>query len=219
MVEEPEPQFPPEPQDGPAGPWYKRRAGLVALAIVAILVVTVLTDLPVPDNRASDITSAKIVIGQVRGDLAPCTNAASEAFQLYGFQSSGTLTSYEHSNAPAWLNQDVVACSFANAQVFDLSAVDIPGTASGKQLGNMLNAAQLWATSDAKDAMDAISQLLGTPTNAAARTTLASDWAKMVTDRSSANRAIAAAATLLSTPLPGIGLPSVPRPDTTEAGR
>ena len=151
----------------------------------------------------------------MRGDLQACTNAAAEAFQLYGFQTAGTITASERSSAPGWINQDVVACSFANAQVFDLADVGVPTTASGRQLGSMLSWAQLWATSDAKNAMDAIGRLLVNPTDAGARATLASSWSLMVAHRAEANRAIAAAAGLLATPLPGIGLPSIPRPDTS----
>ena len=61
------------------------------------------------------------MIGQTNTDLAPCSNAASEAFQLYGLRTDGTITGFERANASQWLSQDIVACSFANAQVFDLS--------------------------------------------------------------------------------------------------
>ncbi len=208
-------RFPAAPSsDGRAQPWYLRRGSLVAAAIVAIVVVTVITDLPAPDNRASDIAAAKTVIGQISTDLAPCTNATGEAFQLYSFQTAGTITSSQRASAPGWLSQDVVACSFANAQVFDLSNVDIPGTASGKQLGVALSWATQWATSDALDAMSAIETLMADPTKATARTTLLTQWRLMVAHREDADRSIETASTLLSISLPSLGLPSIPEPAT-----
>jgi hypothetical protein len=219
MSDQTAPRFPVAPvRDGASPqPWYRRRAGLVVAAIVAILVVTVLTDLPAPDNRASDIAAAKTVIGQTSSDLAPCANATGEAFQLYGFQTAGTITGYERANVSQWLAQDVVACSFANAQVFDLSNVDVPGTASGKQLGDMLSWATQWATSDALNAMDAIQKLMSDPTDASARATLQSQWQLMVVHRNDADRSLQATATMLATALPSLGLPSIPQPASTTA--
>jgi hypothetical protein len=215
MSDQSAPGFPAAPSGGGAAqPWYRRRGSLVAAAVVAILVVAVVTDLPTPDNRASDIAAAKTVIGQISTDLAPCTNAAGEAFQLYAFQTAGTITSSERANAPGWLSQDIVACSFANAQVFDLSNINIPGTASGKQLGDALSWATQWATSDALDAMNAIQTLMANPTDATARTTLLTQWHLMVVHRGYADRSIETASTLLTISLPSLGLPSIPEPAT-----
>jgi hypothetical protein len=210
MSDPPAPRFPDTARD--PQPWYRRRAGLVAGAVVAILVVTVLTDLPAPDNRASDIAAAKTVISQTSTDLAPCANATGEAFQLYGFRTAGTITGYQRANAAQWLNQDVVACSFANAQVFDLSNVDVPGTPSGKLLGDMLSWATQWATSDALNAMDAIEKLMVDPNDAAERATLQTQWHLMAVDRAHADHSLQAAAASLETPLPTLGLPQIPRP-------
>jgi|GEM_PF-5826163 len=217
MSDQPAPRFPVAPTRDGAGvqPWYRRRAGLVIASVVAILVVTVLTDLPAPDNRASDIAAAKTVIGQTSTDLAPCANATGEAFQLYGFQTAGTITGYERANASQWLAQDIVACSFANAQVFDLSNVDVPGTSSGKELGDMLSWATQWATSDTLNAMIAIQKLMADPTDASERATLQTQWQLMVVHREKAESARLAASTMLATALPSLGLPEIPRPSST----
>lgn len=193
-------------------PWYRRRAGLVALVVAAVLAITVLTDLPVPDNRASDIAAARSVIGQTNSDLAACTNAASEAFQLLGLRYAGTITDYERANAGPWIEQDIVACSLANTQVFDLSNITVPGTSSGSRLGDMLGSATTWATSDALDAMNAIARLMNDPTNADARAALLTQWRLMVTHRAEAIRSAHEAAAMLATSLPSLSLPQIPRP-------
>lgn len=196
------------------GPWYRRKSVLVTVVVAAILAVTIITDLPAPDNRASDIATAKTVISQVKTDVSPCANAVGEAFQLYSFKTSGTLSDYERANAPEWLSEDVVACSFANPQVFDLSDIQAPGTASGKQLDEMLSWATVWATSDALNAMNAIQTLMSDPTNAKAAATLRSQWQLLGVDRNDANSSVAAAETILKTTLPSLGLPPIPEPVT-----
>lgn len=202
--------------DGSSQVWYRRRAVLVAAAVVAILAVTIITDLPAPDNRASDISAAKSVLAEVDTDLAPCENATSEAFELWGFRTAGTITGYERANASQWVNQDIDACSLANAQIFDLTSnIDVSGTPSGKQLNNMLNWVTQWSTSDALDAMNAIAQLMADPTDAKELAALQAQWSLMVVHRLDADRCVQAASALLATSLPGPGLPEVPRPAMT----
>jgi hypothetical protein len=218
MSDQAAPRFPPAPGgDGATPPWYRRRGVLVTAAVAAILVVTVITDLPAPDNRASDIAAANTFIGQVNTDIAPCANATGEAFQLYSLRTQGTITDFERANAFGWLSQDIVACSLANAQVFDLSNIDVTGTPSGKQLASMLSWTTQWSTSDALDAMNAIQQLMAHPQDATALATLQSKWHLMVAHRTDAQRCVQAAEALLATTLPSPGLPSIPEPAATPA--
>jgi hypothetical protein len=209
------PRFPGAPSDA-ATPlaWYRRRGTLVAGVVVAILAVTIITDLPAPDNRASDIAAAKTIVSQINTDLSPCTNASSEAFQLYSFKVAGTLNSYENANEQQIISQDVVACSLANEQVFELSDINVPLTSSGKLLAAALSWATLWATSDALDAMNAIQRLMLAPADATQLAILGTQWRLLVAHRTDADSAVAAAATLLSTSLPSLGLPAIPRPLT-----
>ena len=54
-----------------ANPWYRRRAWLVAAALVVVVAVTVLTDLPQHSSPAGQISDDASVMSQVTRRLAP----------------------------------------------------------------------------------------------------------------------------------------------------
>lgn len=207
----------PGPSNAAATPWYRRRGVIVGAAIAAVLAVAVITDIPAPTSRSSNIAAAKAVIDEVNTDLAPCANATGEAYQLYSFKVAGTITPDEQSGSSRWLSDDLVACSFANAQVFDLSDVEVPGTASGKQLAQMVGWVTQWATSDALNSMNAISILMTHPANAQALASLSTQWRAMEKDRASATGAVRTVEGMLDTTLPALVLPSVPEPTSLAA--
>jgi len=201
------------PTDTEAKPaWYRRRALLVGVVVVAVVAVTVVTDLPQHTSRASDVAAANAVIAEVNTDMAPCTFAANESFTIYGDESHGTLAPGDRSRVPGLLRDDQVACSFTNESIYALSDIDLPGASVGKDMGTVVSTVTLWATSDALGAIEAIQTLSTKPTDHAALTELASSERMLAADRSATDAAVHAAGTLLHATLSAVTLPVLPTP-------
>ena len=147
-------------QAAPAVPWYRRRAALLSAAVVVIAAITVVSDLPVHTSRAADISSEKGVLSELNTDLAPCALAVHEALTLWGQQSAHTLSAANRGQAAALLRDDQNACSFTNQTIFDLSNIEVPGSAAGKVMGDLVATSVLWTTSDALEAIEAVQALM-----------------------------------------------------------
>jgi hypothetical protein len=197
--------------DGPdKGPWYRRRGVLLGAGVAAVVAITVLTDLPQPSSRASEIANAKTVIQEINADLAPCAFAAKEAFIIYDAETKNALSPADRGRIPTLLGDDQVACSFTDDSIFQLSSIEVPGSTGGKQLGDVVNSLTLWATSDALGAIEAIQTLSGAPTNAKALAGLARDKQLLASDRAGAMASWRGAGALLRTQLPQLAVPQVP---------
>ena len=87
---------PPELPDAPDAPgvtrFFKKRAVIVSAVVVAVLAVTIVTDLPENASVASQIATDKAVIQAVNADVGPCAYAANESFMIYADQKAHTLT-------------------------------------------------------------------------------------------------------------------------------
>jgi len=208
----------PDPAGDPRTlPWYRRRAVVVTAGVIGVLIVTVITDLPSPASHATDVASANAVVEEVNTDIAPCVFAVNEALTVYGDQTRRALTSADRAHVPALLQDDQTACSFTNEYVFDLSEIDVPGSAGGKQLGDVVSSATLWATSDALGAVDAVQTLSTDPGNAGALAALAKDRRMLASDRAAADASMRAVDALLGTKIVALDLPQVPAPSTPGA--
>ncbi len=197
------------------GPWYRRRNVLLAACVVVILAITVITDLPSHASHASNIASATALIKEVNDDIAPCVFAAGEAFTIYADQTHNSLTASDRASIPGMLNDDQTACSFTNDSIFSLSDIDVPGSAAGKQLGDIVNSVTLWSTSDALGAIDAIQTLSTEPGNRAALSALAKNRRLMAADRDAADASVQAIDRLLDARIVALNLPEIPAPSTS----
>lgn len=208
----------PTPDDDSARPpWYRRRGVLLAGGVTAVLAITVITDLPSPTSRATEVSSATAVINEVNADMAPCVFAVNEALTIYGDQTRGSLTAAERAHIPALLSDDETACSFTNESIFNLSEIDEPGSAAGKHLGAIVGSVTLWATSDALGAIEAVQKLSINPTDARSRAALSADRAMMASDRAAADASLLAIDTMLGTNLVGLALGPGPSPAQSRA--
>lgn len=197
---------PPASEPGPSPtPWYRRRAFLVCAGVVVVVAVAVVTDLPTPTSRASDIAAESAVIGQINSDVAPCVFSVHEALTLY-VDEEGTLSAAHRSQIPGLLRDDQNACSYTNANIFDLSDIDVLGTPAGKQVAQAVNTATVWATSDALGAIEAVQSLTSDRADRKARAALLADQRLLAADRDKATSQIDAAGRLLKTRLPPLGL-------------
>jgi hypothetical protein len=192
--------------------WYRRRATLVGVAVAAVLAVTVVTDLPVPTSRASDISSEQGVMSELNPDLAPCALAVHEALGIWGSQSAHTLSAADQAESASLLRDDQNACSFTNESIFDLSNIEVPGSPAGKDMGDLVATSILWTTSDALRAIEAVQALMVNGHDESALTSLAKAERAMAADRAAGLRELARADQVLDARLPRPDMPSLPTP-------
>jgi hypothetical protein len=161
---------------------------LLAGAIVAIVAVAVVTDLPTPASRSSQVGSADAFIKEVNTDLAPCDYALAEAYGFRAGQLDGTLTPSDIAQLPMLFRDDEMACSYAGPTISDLTSIESPGTVANTPLGAMLATCTQWATYDALSAIDLIQELSEHPGSAHDATALATATQRLATDRGLAPR-------------------------------
>jgi len=199
----------PSPPPKRAPIWERRRGLVIGLAVAAVVLITVLSDLPVSTSRASDISAERSVMSEVNTDLASCAYAIHQSVGIWNLQAAHQLTTAERAPTPGLLGDDQSACSFTNEDIFDLTNVQVPQTTAGKQLGQMVATATLWTTSDALRAIEDVQTLLNDPGNTAALRSLSTAEAQLAADRATALAQEAAADRALDTHLPPVDLPVV----------
>ncbi len=205
----------PAPPSGGARWWHRHRTLAIAAVVAVIVVITVLTDLPVSTSRASDISAERSVMTEVNSDLAPCALAIHQAVGIWTLQESHRLTAADRAPTPGLLGDDQTACSFASEGINDLSDVQVPGTAAGKHLGDMVATTILWTTSDALRAIEDVQTLMGSPHNTGALHNLAQEETQLGDDRRSAIAQEHAADRTLETHLQPVDLPAVTSPTSS----
>jgi hypothetical protein len=203
---------PGHPDQGPR-PFYKRRSVIVTGVVIIVLAITVITDLPQHASLPVQIAGDKTVVQEVNADVGPCAFAANESFTLYADQKAHSLDQSELSKVPGLLNDDQSACSFTSDSIYELSSdIEVPGSAAGRPLGQMVSTVTLWATSDALSAIESIQALTNDPANASALAQLEKDERQLSSDRAEAEAQLSSADKLLGTKLPGLNLPALPDP-------
>jgi hypothetical protein len=200
---------PKNPPGAKPTPWRRRRALLVGGAVVVILAITVLTDLPVNTSRSQDIAGERSVMQELNADIAPCALAVHQALGIWGLQASHTLTASDRANTPGLLSDDQSACSFTNESIYDLTNIEVPGSPAGKEIGDLVATATLWTTSDALRAIEDVQTLMTNPTDAKALGSLSVEERRLAADRRSANAEDGAADRILDTRLPRPDMPAL----------
>ncbi len=194
-------------------PFFKRRGVIVSAVVVVVLAVTVVTDLPENASLSSQIAGDKAIVQEVNADVGPCAYAAGESFEIYGDEQAHSLSQSDIAQVPGLLRDDLQACSFTNDSIVELSSdIEVPGSAAGKPLGDMVGTITLWATSDALSAIESIQQLASHPGSKAASSQLRSEERLLASDRAMAESQLQAADKVLGTKLPGLNLPALPDP-------
>ena len=206
-----------DPIIGAGGPvkgssWYKRRAWLVSVALILVVGVTVLTDLPQGSSRSRQISDDTRVVAQVNNDVGPCSYAVGESLKIYRDLRAHTLTPAQSRKVPGRLRDDQAACSFTDDSIYQLSTIDVPRSASGRDVGQVVRTVTLWASSDALSAIEQIQALDSNPTDGAAKQLLCHQEQLLAQDRSLAESELGAAGALLQAQLPELRLTRVPPP-------
>ena len=136
---------------------------------------------------------------------------AKESFTIHQEQVAGSLTTADMHAAPGLLSQDLDACSFTDDSIFELSTIEVPGSAAGKRLGDLVNTATEWSTSDAVGAITDLEKLLSYPNDNNAQLDLAAVEQTLASDRAAARADVSAADHVLGTQLPEPNIPALPR--------
>jgi hypothetical protein len=179
-------------------------------ALTLVLGVVVLTDLPQNSSRAAQISNDTTVMSQVNSDIGPCSYALGETFTIYRDLSAGSLSRSEERQVPGLLTDDQTACSFMDDSIYQLSTITVPGSGSGRDLGQLVGTVTLWATADALSAIEQVQVLDTDPSNRHALELLAGDEKLLGSDRAAAEAELAAADKSVGMRLPALDLTEVP---------
>jgi hypothetical protein len=191
-------------------PWYRRRAVLWTAGVAVLVGAAVISDLPEHSSRADQISAAKTVMNEVNSDVGPCAYAVKEAFLIRSDLENHTLSPADAPRVPGLLRDDQAACAFTDSSINDLANVEVPGTAVGRDLGDLVSTVTLWASSDALTAVEAEQVLSAHPTDAGALHRLSSAESMLASDRTEALGELAAAEHVLAVSLPSLDLPALP---------
>jgi hypothetical protein len=147
--------------------WYRRPWVLATLALIVIVAVSVVIDLPRPITKSQDAASQNASIKEINGDLAECAFAVNESFKIYNEDVSGKLTPSDLAEVPTLLTGDETACSFASEPVYDLTNnLQVDDTKAGKHIDRMLSVVERWITDYALASIRDIQYLFNHPGDA-----------------------------------------------------
>jgi hypothetical protein len=193
-------------------PWYKRRWFLAGAGIAALLGFAVVSDLPVQTPLAQQASQDATVIKEIATDARGCFYAIQESFRMYQTATSKRLTAAEAAQVPTILSQDQGACSFTDSSIFDLSSIEVPGTAAGRDIQNTVSDVTAWVTGPALAAIEAIQQLVAHPADKSAAAALRRAESQLAQEKAASDATVDAAGKLLHAHLPYPGLPTLPSP-------
>jgi hypothetical protein len=191
--------------------WYKRAWVLATAAVAVVIVASILVDLPVTTTPATDAADQTAVMKQINTAIAGCAFGVNETFTIYTSLRAHSLNASDKAETPSMLRDDQSACSFTSSSIYDLSNVQGTGTAAGKNIGDVVNVATLWATSDALGAIEDVQNLTTNPNDAKALADLRTRQIALAQGRTQARDYVLAADRILNTQLPMPDMPALPR--------
>ena len=197
--------------------WYRRPWVLITLAVAAVVILSVISDLPSHITKAQDASEQNSVIVEVNTDLKECTVALNQAFSFYAQDVQGTLTATDRSFVPSYLSQDQVGCSFAGPAVTDLTNnIEVTTTDAGNYVAKMISVVVNWMTDNADAAILDIEHLYANPSDAKALGNLNEQETRLAKNRALALADVARADTFVDVNLTTPAIPVMPvLPGTT----
>jgi hypothetical protein len=95
--------------------------------------------------------------------------------------------------------------------IYQLSTITVPGSGSGRDLGQLVGTVTLWATADALSAIEQIQVLDSSPSNPHALKVLANAERLLESDRAQAEAELQAAERIIGQALPALDLARGPK--------
>ncbi len=191
--------------------WYRRPWVLTLLALIVILAISIVIDLPRSTTVAEDAASQNSSIKEMNTDLAECTFAARESFNFYNSKVAKRLTPSDLAQIPTLLVGDQTACSFASEPVYDLTNnLQVDDTTAGKHIDRMLSVVEKWITDNALAAVEDIQYLFSHPGDLTKVHNLAAQESDLARDRRKALGDERAAESVLGVKLVPLKLPILP---------
>ena len=192
--------------------WFKRPWVVATIAVVFVVAVSVLIDLPHHITKAEDASSQNASMKSINVDIQECAFAVNEAFNFYNRDASGTLTRSELQQTTSLLVGDRTACSFASQPVTDLTNnIQVRDTVAGKHIDRLKSIVVTWISNYALAAVIDVQSLLLQPGNTATKLDLAKQASHLTTERALALSQLHDAQTILGLPLIEPDLPVLPR--------
>ncbi|HEY5437816.1 MAG TPA: hypothetical protein VIJ99_02850 [Acidimicrobiales bacterium] len=190
--------------------WYRRPWVLATLALIVVIAISVVIDLPRPITKAQDIASQNASIKEINSDLAECAFAVKESFNFYNLHVNGKLSPSDLSQVPTLLTGDETACSFASQPVYDLTNnIQVDDTAAGRHIDRMLTDVERWITDYALASIRDIQFLFNNPGNASAIHHLTTQEGQLASERVIVLSELAKADNVLGMKLDPVKIPSL----------
>ena len=190
--------------------WYRRPWVLASLALIVIIAISVVIDLPHRITPAQDQASQNASIKEINTDLADCAFAVKESFSFYNMDVRHQLTTSDLGQIPTLLTGDETACSFASEPVYDLTNnLQVDDTKSGKHIDRMLSAVERWITDYGLASIRDIQYLFNHPGDAQTIRHLATQERQLANERTIALNDEAQATRALGRPLIALKIPSL----------
>ncbi len=191
--------------------WYRRPWFLLSVALVVIVAISVIVDIPRHMTPQQDAATQNASINEINTDLKECSFAVKESFSFYNEDVAGKLTSSDLSLVPTLLVGDQTACSFASEPVYDLTNnIQIDDTKAGIHIDHMLSAVEQWITNNALASIEDIQFLFKHKGDANAIHKLSIEESDLQNVRARALRDEAAAQKILGLTLVSVKLPVLP---------
>jgi hypothetical protein len=191
--------------------WYRRPWFLVAVGVIAVVGISVISDLPTAMTPASDVAAQNAAISEINTDLAPCSYAVSEAFNFYTLYVQHRLTSSQYTQTLSLLKDDQAACGFTTNGLYDLTNnVQVDLTKAGKFVNASLAPLVTWMDSDSNGAIADIRLILTHHTVSTATADLARQEKFLSSDRNTVLSDISQANIILDGRVHPIKVPALP---------
>jgi hypothetical protein len=196
--------------------WYKRPWFIVTVAIVVVVAISIITDLPKPITVAQDTASQNSAMKQINIDIHPCTFGLQEAISFYRKETTSRLTASQMKVINTYLVSDQTVCSFAAPSMSELTNnLQLVDTPAGKYLEKMRTTIVTWMDSDANGAIYDIMFLSTHRHDAKTLRDLKKRVFFLAQDRQVALADLAGADAILGTTLTTLRLPAISPPRGT----
>ncbi|MHB8504256.1 MAG: hypothetical protein ACYDEN_00805, partial [Acidimicrobiales bacterium] len=129
-------------------PWYRRRNWVAAGLALAIVVASVVTDLPRRDTPALRRQDLSGFLSGIEDQVAQCNAGLHDALAAY-HDALEPRPTVPVSTAAAFVEDGIAACSFSNAGVVALASQQAPRTLLTLGVGSLPSQVGLWAAYDA----------------------------------------------------------------------